>query len=92
MTICCKQILKCQFFLQAKWPASPDQIEVLVEKLLRGTNGNYKGFLRTLTETDQEAVVVQVLEEHNDALHATSAGQSMVSFSSTYQVWETTYK
>ena len=68
---------------QEKSLASPDQIGDLIGKLNHGTNGNYKGFLRTLIETDQEAIVAQVLEEHNGSLHATSAAQSMVSLTGT---------
>ena len=49
--------------LQAQNPAPPDQIDALVVRLQKGTNGHYAGFLQTLRETDQEAIVSEVLRE-----------------------------
>ena len=42
---------------------SADQIAALTEKLRKGTNGHYAGFLQTLRETDQGAVVSDTLGE-----------------------------
>ena len=53
----------CLVYLQSKYPAPPDQVEALTEKLRKGTNRHYAGFLQTLRETDQRAVVSDILGE-----------------------------
>ena len=49
--------------LQSEYPAPPDQIAALSEKLRKGTNRHYAGFLQTLRETDQGAIVSDILGE-----------------------------